>query len=137
MDSFWKENLAWSLHDAWQLYGGVKIALLIFTFFLTVGIMRLRRKAGASRKFAEDAPWGLVASLVAGVLMFFSHLFVFTPEHIFNEQRATIRSLETNILELQAGKHLLKRNQTNSQQVLPAAVDQSGCSLWSATIMRF
>ena len=79
--------------------------VLILTFIVTVVIKHRWRKPGASKKFVEDAASGVLATFVVGALMFFSHLFVFTPEHIYNAQRTTIRSLETNILVLEDGKH--------------------------------
>jgi hypothetical protein len=106
MDSFWKSNLAWSLHDAWQLYSGAKIVLLLLAFCITAVLHHRRQKPGASKTVVQDAAWGLVATFVAVILIFASHLFVFTPEHIYESQRSTIRALETNILELQAGKHV-------------------------------
>jgi hypothetical protein len=99
-----------------QLYAGVKVAVLILAFLGTMAMRRHRRTSGTPGSFVDDLVWGSSATIAVGITILLSHLLVYSPEQIYNEQRATIRALETNVLVLEAARQPRKpagRNTTN------------------------
>jgi hypothetical protein len=107
MGEYWKTDFMRALHDTFLLYGEGKTMMLALTFIVTCFVKHHWDEAGASAKFAKDAAWGLLVSLVVGLIIFLCHLFVFSPAAIYADQKTKIGDLNTNIESLRAATNTL------------------------------
>ena len=101
----WSANWSKSWDDAVRLCFG---SLSKFMFALLIGVIgyliaeRCREK-GAAKKHIENVLWGLLATVIAFLVVLFFHFIFLSPVRIYKEQQANILALRaaTNTFQMQ------------------------------------